>query len=73
MYFSEGIIFLCLVDINATGNDCANTLVYDKSDPVITLAWKDTFIMDRYIYEYSCDIDGLRYTNGWHIKVNFTP
>ena len=38
MYFSEGIIFLCLVDINATGNDCANTLVYDKSDPVITLA-----------------------------------
>ena len=32
------LFFVYLVDFNATGNGYANTLVYDKSDPVETLA-----------------------------------
>jgi len=55
------LLFVYLVDRNATGNDYAytRTLVYDKSDPVETLAWKGTYIMDRYTREYSCDNDDL--------------
>ena len=36
-YLKE-LLFVYLVDFNETGNDYANTLVYDKSDPVATLA-----------------------------------
>jgi hypothetical protein len=69
--FLKELLFVYLVDVNATGNDYANTLVYDKSDPVATLAWKDTDIMDRYTREYSRDGDDLRYANGWHLHIFF--
>jgi hypothetical protein len=37
--FLKELLFVYLVDVNnATGNGYASTLVYDKSDPVATLA-----------------------------------
>ena len=45
---------------NATGNGYAITLVYDKSDPVEMLAWKDTYIMERHTRKHSCDSDDLK-------------
>ena len=36
--FLKELLFVHLVDSNVTGNDYANTLFYDKSGPVETLA-----------------------------------